>query len=111
MNDAGPADEAGPLCQDSAFVAYAVPTVALKKAGVKVEEVFAGSQEGALAQLKAGRVEAAAVNSRFLAQYSEREGVRFRELLHLRALSRAGGRGASAGTGRHRRAFVPSRSR
>ena len=63
-----------------AFVGYAVPTVALKKAGVKVEEVFAGSQEGALAQLKAGRVEAAAVNSRFLAQYSEREGVRFREL-------------------------------
>ena len=63
-----------------AFVAYAVPAVALKKAGVRVEEVFAGNQEGALAQLKAGRVEAAAVNSRFLAQYSEREGVRFREL-------------------------------
>jgi len=63
-----------------AFVGYAVPTVALKKVGVRVEEAFAGSQEGALAQLKARRVEAAAVNSRFLAQYSEREGVRFREL-------------------------------
>jgi len=63
-----------------AFVGYAVPIVALKQAGVRVEEAFAGSQEGVLAQLKAGRVAAAAVNSRFLTQYSEREGVRFREL-------------------------------
>ena len=45
-----------------------------------VEEVFSGNQEGALAQLKARRVAAAAANSRFLAQYSEREGVRFRQL-------------------------------
>jgi phosphonate transport system substrate-binding protein len=63
-----------------AFVGYAVPVVALKKAGVQVEEVFAGNQEGAMAQLKARRVEAAAVNSRFLTQYSEREGVRFRTI-------------------------------
>jgi phosphonate transport system substrate-binding protein len=63
-----------------AFVGYAVPTVALKKAGVRVEEVFAGNQEGAMAQLKTRRVEAAAVNSRFLAQYSEREGVEFRAI-------------------------------
>jgi phosphonate transport system substrate-binding protein len=63
-----------------AFVGYAVPMVALKKAGVQVEEVLAGNQEGAMAQLKARRVEAAAVNSRFLAQYSEREGVRFRPI-------------------------------
>jgi phosphonate transport system substrate-binding protein len=63
-----------------AFVGYAVPIVALKQAGIGVEEAFAGSQEGVLAQLKAGRVAAAAVNSRFLTQYSEREGVRFREL-------------------------------
>ena len=63
-----------------AFVGYAVPVVALKKAGVQVEEVLAGNQEGAMAQLKARRVEAAAVNSRFLAQYSEREGVRFRAI-------------------------------
>jgi phosphonate transport system substrate-binding protein len=33
-----------------------------------------------MAQLKARRVEAAAVNSRFLAQYAEREGLRFREI-------------------------------
>ncbi len=63
-----------------AFVGYAVPLVALRGARVTVHEVFAGNQEGALAQLKARRVEAAAVNSRFLAQYAEREGVRFREI-------------------------------
>lgn len=63
-----------------AFVGYAVPMVALTKASVRVEEVFAGNQEGAMAQLKNRRVEAAAVNSRFLAQYSEREGVRFRPI-------------------------------
>jgi phosphonate transport system substrate-binding protein len=63
-----------------AFVGYAVPMVALKRAAVRVEEVFAGNQEGALAQLKAKRVDAAAVNSRFLAQYAEREGLRFREI-------------------------------
>jgi phosphonate transport system substrate-binding protein len=63
-----------------AFVGYAVPTVAFKKARVQVEEVFAGNQEGAMAQVKTRRVEAAAVNSRFLAQYSEREGVEFRAI-------------------------------
>ena len=63
-----------------AFVGYAVPMVALKKASVRVEEVFAGNQEGAMAQVKSRRVDAAAVNSRFLAQYSEREGVRFRAI-------------------------------
>jgi phosphonate transport system substrate-binding protein len=63
-----------------AFVGYAVPLVALRQAGVKVEEVFAGNQEGALAQLKARRVDAAAVNSRMLAQYAEREQLRFREV-------------------------------
>jgi phosphonate transport system substrate-binding protein len=63
-----------------AFVAYAVPLVALKTAGVTVQEVMAGNQDGALAQLKARQVQAAAVNSRFLKQYAEREGVAFREI-------------------------------
>jgi len=63
-----------------AFVGYAVPLVALRSAKVNVVEVFAGNQEGAMAQLKARRVAAAAVNSRFLAQYAEREGVRYREI-------------------------------
>jgi phosphonate transport system substrate-binding protein len=63
-----------------AFVGYAVPLVALRNARVSVSEVFAGNQEGAMAQLKARRVAAAAVNSRFLSQYAEREGVKFREI-------------------------------
>ncbi len=63
-----------------AFVAYAVPKVALASAGIQAQPVFAGNQEGALAQLKARQVDAAAVNSRFLAQYAEREGIRYREL-------------------------------
>ncbi|PYM70235.1 MAG: hypothetical protein DME10_20955 [Candidatus Rokuibacteriota bacterium] len=63
-----------------AFVAYAVPLVALKRAGVRVEQVFGGNQEGTLAQLKARRVEAGAANSRFLNQYAEREHVQFREI-------------------------------
>ena len=63
-----------------AFVGYAVPLVALRSARVNVSEVFAGNQEGAMAQLKARRVDAAAVNSRFLSQYAERERVTFREI-------------------------------
>jgi len=63
-----------------AFLGHAVPAVALKQAGVAVDQLFAGNQEGALAQLKAGRVEAAAVNSRFLEQYAAREGVRLRRI-------------------------------
>ena len=63
-----------------AFVAYAVPLVAFKTAGVTVEEVLAGNQDGALAQLKAQQVQAAAVNSRSLKQYAERYAVVFREI-------------------------------
>ena len=63
-----------------AFAAYAVPLVAFKRAGVTMQEVLAANQEGALAQLKARRVDAAAVNSRFLGQYEEREAVRFRTI-------------------------------
>lgn len=61
-----------------AFVAYAVPTVILSRLGVKEIEVFAGNQDGALAQLKFKRVDAAAVNSRFLKQYNEQQKVNFK---------------------------------
>ncbi len=64
----------------NAFVAYAVPKAALRKAGVVEREVLAGNQEGALAQLASGQVEAAAVNSRFLTQYAARTGLRYREI-------------------------------
>ena len=63
-----------------AFVAYAVPAVALQAANVSVEPVLAGNQEGALAQLKARQVEAAAVNSRFLTQYAAQQDLRYREV-------------------------------
>ncbi|MBK9954981.1 MAG: phosphate/phosphite/phosphonate ABC transporter substrate-binding protein [Rhodocyclaceae bacterium] len=63
-----------------AFVAYAVPSVALRAAKVRVEEVLAGNQEGALAQLRARQVEAAAVNSRFLTQYAAQHGMPYREV-------------------------------
>ena len=63
-----------------AFVGYAVPLMALQRAGVKVEQVFGGNQEGTLAQVKARRAEAGAANSRFLTQYAERENVQFREI-------------------------------
>lgn len=56
-----------------AFVAYAVPMFALQRARVTVGEIFAGNQDGALAQLQARRVDAAAVNSRFLEQYGARK--------------------------------------
>lgn len=61
-----------------AFVGYAVPVVALRDHGVAVREKFAGNQEGALAQLKARQVDAAAVNSRFLESYARRERLRTR---------------------------------
>lgn len=63
-----------------AFVGFAVPTVALKAAGVSVIPKMAGNQDGALAQLKARQAHAAAVNSRFLEQYAARENIRYRKI-------------------------------
>lgn len=63
-----------------AFLAYAVPKAALADAGIKEVEVFAGNQEGAMAQLAAGLADAAAVNTRSLEQYAERKGLKFRYL-------------------------------
>lgn len=64
----------------AAFVGYAVPMNALLKAGVTVQPVFAGNQEGIMGQLKAGRVMAAGVNSKVMRDYAEREGVEYRVL-------------------------------
>ncbi len=65
-----------------AFVGYAVPKMLLQAQKVREIEVFAGTQDAALGQLHLRQVEAAAVNSRFLEEYSARSGVRFR-VLHL----------------------------
>jgi phosphonate transport system substrate-binding protein len=63
-----------------AFLAYAVPKGALQDAGVSINEKFAGCQEGALAQLKAKQVQAAAINSRFVEPYARRENLSYRTI-------------------------------
>ena len=64
----------------SAFLAYSVPKAALRRAAIREQEVLAGNQDGALAQLAAGLVDAVAVNSRFLTQYAARKKLRYREI-------------------------------
>lgn len=63
-----------------AFVGYWVPMDALMRAGVTVTPSFAGNQEGAIAQLQAGKVAAAAVNLNVLENYAHREGFAYRTL-------------------------------
>jgi phosphonate transport system substrate-binding protein len=63
-----------------AFVGYKVPQDALIRQGVAVEPVFAGNQEGAMSQLKLGRVVAAGVNDIVMEAYARREGVAYRAL-------------------------------
>lgn len=63
-----------------AFVAYAVPMTALQAEKISVDAVFAGNQEGALAQLRARQVDAAAVNSRFLTHYAAQYALPYRVL-------------------------------
>ncbi len=64
----------------AAFVGYQVPMQALVRAGVTVTPVFGGNQEGAMGQLKAGRAEAASVNSQVMRDYAKRERLRYRVL-------------------------------
>lgn len=66
----------------AAFVAYAVPLDTLARKGIRVKPVFAGNQEGIMAQLKAGRVVAAGVNSRVMHEYATREQFRYRIIWH-----------------------------
>jgi len=63
-----------------AFLGYKVPLDVLTKQGVTVEEVFAGNQEGAMGQLKLGRVVAAGVNASVMESYAHREGMAYRVL-------------------------------
>jgi phosphonate transport system substrate-binding protein len=64
----------------AAFVGYYVPMDALLQAGVYVKPLFAGNQEGAMGQLKSGRVPAASVNSQIMRDYAERERYAYRVL-------------------------------
>jgi len=64
----------------SAFVGYYVPMNALLRAGIGVKTKFAGNQEGAMGQLKAGLVNAAGVNSQVMRDFAERENFEYRVL-------------------------------
>lgn len=64
----------------NAFVGYAAPMSALVQAGVTVVPVFGGNQEGVMAQLRAGSIPAAAVNSRVMKEYATRENFKYRVL-------------------------------
>jgi len=64
----------------AAFVGYHVPMDALLAGDIRVEAIFAGNQEGAMGQLRAGVAMAAAVNSEVMKVYAEREGFAYRAL-------------------------------
>jgi phosphonate transport system substrate-binding protein len=63
-----------------AFVAYMVTMDHLVKNKIDVTPSLGGNQEGVMAQLKAGAVAAASVNSKVMRDYSERTGFRYRIL-------------------------------
>lgn len=64
----------------SAVVGYHVPMDALLRAGIDINPLFAGNQEGAMGQLKAGRAIAAGVNSQVMRDFAERERFEYRVL-------------------------------
>jgi len=64
----------------AAFVGYAVPMDALLRQNVRVVPVFGGNQEGIMGQLKAGRVNAAGVNSLVMRAFAARENIKYRVL-------------------------------
>lgn len=61
-----------------AFAGYRVPMDAILRSGVQVNPVFAGNQEGAMGQLKIGKVAAAGVNEDVMASFAKREGFKYR---------------------------------
>lgn len=63
-----------------AFAGYKVPLDTLTRKGIKVTPSFAGNQEGAMGQLKAGRTVAAGVNEDVMQAYSRREGFQYHVL-------------------------------
>jgi phosphonate transport system substrate-binding protein len=63
-----------------AFIAYKVPYAQLINAGIDVQVVFGGNQNGALAQLFAGKVKAVGGNSQLIEGYANRERRQFRVL-------------------------------
>jgi phosphonate transport system substrate-binding protein len=64
----------------AAFLGYHLPMDALLRKGIQVKPHFAGNQEGAMGQLKAGRAVAAGVNAEVMRAFAEREHVAYRVL-------------------------------
>lgn len=64
----------------NALVGYMAPMSALIQAGITVTPVFGGNQEGIMAQLRAGAIPAASVNSSVMQGYAAREGFKYRAL-------------------------------
>lgn len=62
------------------FTGYTVQMDHLARQEVEVVPVFGGSQQGIMAQLKAGNVIAAGVNSTVMREFAERENLRYRVL-------------------------------
>lgn len=63
-----------------ALVAYKMPYAHLLSKGIDVKVIFGGNQNGALAQLYAGKVKAVGGNSQLIEGYSKREGKKLRVL-------------------------------
>jgi phosphonate transport system substrate-binding protein len=64
----------------AAFLGYHLPMDALLRQGVEVTPLFAGNQEGAMAQLKARRATAAGVSAEVMRGFAEREHMQYRVL-------------------------------
>lgn len=64
----------------AAFFGYHLPMDALLRKGIQVTAHFAGTQEGAMTQLKAGRVVAAGVNAEVMRAFALRENIAYRVL-------------------------------
>jgi len=64
----------------AAFYGYHLPMDGLLRKGIQVTPLFAGNQEGAMGQLKAGRVIAAGVNAEVMRAFAQREHLAYRTL-------------------------------
>ncbi len=62
----------------AAFLGYHLPMDALLRKGIQVKPHFAGNQEGAMGQLKAGSAVAAGVNGEVMRAFAQRENVAYR---------------------------------
>jgi len=64
----------------AAFLGYHLPMDSLLRKGIHVKPHFAGTQEGAMTQLKAGRTVAAGVNAEVMRAFAQRESIAYRVL-------------------------------